>query len=127
MLRSDSCMKHAFSERTEVPVTLYVMSFATVDDPGAAREYIPRAHDIIESFGGEIVIRGRYEETLEGLFEPSGRPPTTGVVQRWQDREALNRMLTSPQYADLRAYRAGIMTPTVALLSEMVDGGESGK
>ncbi|MGW0330212.1 DUF1330 domain-containing protein [Nocardia sp. NPDC003183] len=106
-------------------MSLYLMSFATIDDREAGYEYSQQARSVIRKYGGEFVVRGVHEETLQGVFEPSGRVPTVGMVQRWPDRATLDRMLASTDYLALQARRAEIMTPTVVLLSALdnLEGG----
>jgi maleylpyruvate isomerase len=60
--------------------------------------------EIVAHNGGEFLLQGIYEETLEGTLVPSGRTPSTSIVIRWPDWETLRQMYDSPEYVELRQW-----------------------
>jgi uncharacterized protein (DUF1330 family) len=97
----------------------YMLSFATIHDPGKMGDYAERARRVVTDSGGEFVLRGIYQEAVEGDLEASGQLPTTAVVARWEDREAIDRMLDSPEYSELREMRRSFATATTVILGEL--------
>ncbi|MGW1784809.1 DUF1330 domain-containing protein [Streptomyces sp. NPDC002143] len=104
----------------------YQIGFATIDDPERMVEYIRRVEEIVSRAGGEFLLQGIYEETLEGTLEPSGRPASTGIVIRWPDMETIRRMYDSPEYVELRKFRGQFSTTTIGIVRDFDDIRELG-
>lgn len=82
----------------------YLLSLVAVKNrtPGLA-EYMQKAAQLSAQYGGQYVIRGKAAENLEGTqFDTF-----VVVCSRFPSRERATEFYKSPEYAALKALRAG--------------------
>ena len=80
----------------------YVIVEMNVSDPERYREYMAAAPATVKAAGGEYLVRGGRQETLEGDWQPHRvavlRFPTVEAAKSWYDGET---------YRQVRSKRAG--------------------
>ena len=74
----------------------WLIGHMTVRDAAKWQEYVSQVGDTILACGGEVVFRGRLQETLAG-----DAPGQLTVVIRFADMAALKRWHASPDYQRL--------------------------
>ncbi len=80
----------------------YLIVEARISDPKKLADYATAAAALVARFGGRYVVMSGEQEWLEG---PGDAART--VVSTWPDRAAALAFWNSPEYAILKALRAG--------------------
>lgn len=83
------------------------------------QNYAPRALQLIQAGGGEVVWAGA---TQQVLVPGIGGPWDQLILVRWPSRRAFLRMLESAEYAALRNVRDEALAETMMLLMSEVGG-----
>jgi uncharacterized protein (DUF1330 family) len=74
--------------------------------------YAPAAARLVERFGGRYVLRAPGALCLEGAFGDGA----SLVISEWPDRAAALAFWNSPEYAEVKAMRAGLADVQVLLI-----------
>jgi uncharacterized protein (DUF1330 family) len=69
---------------------------------------------LIPKFGGQYLVRAPRAEALEGAFGDG----MASVISKWPDRASLDRFYASPEYAPLKAARAGIADCSIVVVED---------
>ena len=82
-------------------MTAYLIVDTKINDEEAYEEYKIRAKPIVESYGGEYLVRGGHTTISENELWT----PTRLVVVRFPSREAVENFLSCDEYAPVKAIR----------------------
>ena len=82
-------------------MAVYLIVDTKIKDEKAYEEYKILAKPIVESNGGEYLVRGGYTTVLENELWT----PTRLVVVRFPSREAADNFLSCDEYATVKAIR----------------------
>ena len=93
----------------------YLIIKARITDPAGFAPYARQAAALVQRHGGRYRVMGGHQELLEG-----GDIDARVVVSEWPDRAAALAFWQSPEYATVKALRAGTGDFEVRL----VDGAE---
>jgi uncharacterized protein (DUF1330 family) len=84
----------------------YLIGQIDVSDPaGYAREYLPKAREIIKAHGGRLVAAAGAAETGPQVVAVDGEAPKRVVLYVYPSMEALQAWRNDPAYVEVR--RAG--------------------
>ncbi len=79
----------------------YVIADVRIDDMDEYKKYMEKAKPIVESYGGEYLVRGGEFQVFEGDYFM----PRRLVLLRFPDKEACETFYNSPEYQDTRKIR----------------------
>ena len=82
-------------------MTAYLIVDTKINDEEGYEEYKIRAKPIVESYGGEYLVRGGYATISESELWT----PTRLVVVRFPSRAAAENFLSCDEYAPVKAIR----------------------
>ena len=92
---------YAHDELATSPV--YFIGEIDVTDPdGYAKEYLPRARDIIKAHGGRLVAAGGASAAGAQVMPIDGDPPKRVVIYQYPSLEAVKAWRNDPQYEKVR-------------------------
>ncbi|WP_246799624.1 DUF1330 domain-containing protein [Bradyrhizobium sp. CCBAU 51753] len=82
----------------------YLIGQIDVTDPdGYAREYLPKAREIIKAHGGKLVAAAGAAATGSQVVAVDGNPPRRVVIYVYPNMEALRAWRNDPAYVQVRA------------------------
>jgi uncharacterized protein (DUF1330 family) len=82
----------------------YLIGQIDVSDPdGYAKEYLPKAREIIKAHGGKLVAAAGAAATGSRVVGIDGNPPKRVVIYMYPSLEALQAWRTDPAYVKVRA------------------------
>lgn len=81
-------------------MTAYVILDVEITDPEGYKKYLKLAPETVKLFGGNYIVRGGKNETLEGEWQAKRL-----VILEFPDSEQARKWLNSPEYAPARALR----------------------
>lgn len=82
----------------------YLIGQIDVSDPdGYAREYLPKAREIIKAHGGKLVAAAGAAATGAQVVAVDGSPPKRVVIYMYPNMEALRAWRNDPAYVQVRA------------------------
>lgn len=82
----------------------YLIGQIDVTDPdGYAREYLPKAREIIKAHGGKLVAAAGAAATGSQVVAVDGSPPKRVVIYMYPSMEALWAWRNDPAYVQVRA------------------------
>jgi uncharacterized protein (DUF1330 family) len=82
----------------------YLIGQIDVSDPdGYAREYLPKAREIIKAHGGKLVAAAGAAATGSQVVAVDGKPPKRVVIYEYPSIEALQAWRNDPAYVQVRA------------------------
>ena len=93
----------------------YLIVEMKITDPEQYKQYMAEAPPIVKAFGGEYLVRGGKHESLEGDWTPH-----RVAMLRFPSFEQAKAFYDSPQYAEVRAKRAGAVEYFSSVLVEGV-------
>ena len=98
----------------------YMIVTARIADQDAfINGYGAAAGKLVEQMGGRYVLRGPGAQLLEGDFGDGA----SMVISEWPDKAAALTFWNSPEYAEVKALRAGIADCQVLLIeAPMING-----
>lgn len=98
----------------------YMIVTAKIADRDAfINGYGAAAGKLVEQMGGRYVLRGPGAQLLEGDFGDGA----SMVISEWPDKAAALTFWNSPEYAEVKALRAGIADCQVLLIeAPMING-----
>jgi uncharacterized protein (DUF1330 family) len=92
----------ALHSETKPPA--YLIGQIDVTDPdGYAKEYLPRAREIIKAHGGKLVAAAGAAATGPQVVAVDGAPPKRVVIYVYPNLEALQAWRNDPAYVKVRA------------------------
>ena len=90
--------------RSEATPPAYLIGQIDVTDPaGYAREYLPKAREIIKAHGGKLVAAAGAAATGSQVVAVDGDPPKRVVIYMYPSMEALLAWRNDPAYVQVRA------------------------
>jgi uncharacterized protein (DUF1330 family) len=96
-----------FGSRTlqgEARPPAYLIGQIDVTDPnGYAKEYLPKAREIIKAHGGKLVAAAGAAATGSQVVAIDGNPPKRVVIYMYPSMEALQAWRSDPAYVQVRA------------------------
>ena len=82
----------------------YLIGQIDVTDPdGYAKEYLPKAREIIKAHGGKLVAAAGAAATGSQVVAVDGNPPKRVVIYMYPSMEALWAWRNDPAYVQVRA------------------------
>ncbi|MCP3389637.1 DUF1330 domain-containing protein [Bradyrhizobium sp. CCGB12] len=82
----------------------YLIGQIDVSEPdGYAREYLPKAREIIKAHGGKLVAAAGAAATGAQVVAVDGSPPKRVVIYMYPNMEALRAWRNDPAYVQVRA------------------------
>ena len=97
----------AFGSRTlhgEATPPAYLIGQIDVTDPnGYAKEYLPKAREIIKAHGGKLVAAAGAAATGSQVVAIDGNPPKRVIIYKYPSMEALLAWRNDPAYVQVRA------------------------
>jgi uncharacterized protein (DUF1330 family) len=82
----------------------YLIGQIDVSDPdGYAKEYLPKAREIIKAHGGKLVAAAGAAATGSQVVAVDGNPPKRVVIYVYPSMEALRAWRSDPAYVQVRA------------------------
>jgi uncharacterized protein (DUF1330 family) len=82
----------------------YLIGQIDVTDPdGYAKEYLPKAREIIKAHGGKLVAAAGAAATGPQVVAIDGNPPKRVVIYKYPSMEALQAWRNDPAYVQVRA------------------------
>ncbi|MBR0817930.1 DUF1330 domain-containing protein [Bradyrhizobium liaoningense] len=88
----------------ETPPSAYLIGQIDVSDPdGYAKEYLPKAREIIKAHGGKLVAAAGAAATGAQVVGVDGNPPGRVVIYMYPNMEALRAWRSDPAYVQVRA------------------------
>ena len=92
----------ALHSETKPPA--YLIGQIDVTDPdGYAKEYLPKAREIIKAHGGKLVAAAGAAATGPQVVAVDGAPPKRDVIYVYPNLEALQAWRNDPAYVKVRA------------------------
>ena len=89
---------------SEAAPPAYLIGQIDVSDPdGYAKEYLPKAREIIKAHGGKLVAAAGAAATGSQVVAVDGNPPKRVVVYVYPSMEALRAWRSDPAYVQVRA------------------------
>lgn len=92
----------ALHSQTRPPAYL-IGQIDVTDADGYAKEYLPKAREIIKTHGGKLVAAGGAAATGSQVVAIDGNPPKRVVVYMYPSMEALLAWRNDPAYVQVRA------------------------
>ncbi len=81
-------------------MTAYLLIDIDVHDPKSFTKYQTNVPALVARHGGELIVRDGAFEVIEGAWRP-----TSLVIIRFPDRQAIRNLFDDPEYAALKALR----------------------
>ena len=89
---------------SEAAPPAYLIGQIDVSDPdGYAKEYLPKAREIIKAHGGKLVAAAGAAATGSQVVAVDGNPPKRVVVYVYPSMDALRAWRSDPAYVQVRA------------------------
>jgi uncharacterized protein (DUF1330 family) len=83
--------------------TAYLIGQIDVHDPdGYAKEYLPKAREIIKAHGGKLLAAGGAGASGSQVVAVDGEPPRRLVIYTYPSMEALWAWRNDPEYVQVR-------------------------
>jgi uncharacterized protein (DUF1330 family) len=87
--------------QTKAPA--YLIGQIDVSNPdGYAREYLPKAREIIKAHGGRLIAAGGAATNGSQVLAVDGEAPKRVIIYMYPDMEALQAWRNDPAYAQVR-------------------------
>ena len=93
-------------------MTAYLIVDTKINDEEAYEEYKILAKPIVESFGGEYLVRGGFTTVSENELWT----PTRMVLVQFPSRQAAENFLSSDEYAPVKAIRNKYAKTTMTII-----------
>lgn len=93
----------AYAHEELAPSPVYFIGEIDVTDPdGYAKEYLPRAREIIKAHGGHLLAAGGASAVGAQVVPIDGDPPRRVVIYQYPSVEAVKAWRNDPQYEKVR-------------------------
>jgi len=87
----------------QAAVPAYLIGQIDVSDPdGYAREYLPKAREIIKAHGGRLIAAGGAAASGSQVTAVDGEAPKRVIIYMYPSMEALLAWRNDPAYAEVR-------------------------
>ncbi len=83
------------------------------NDRGAYDEYIARVKPVVESHGGEYIVRSEQVAPFAGTWQPDRM-----IVIRFDDRKQLDECFSSPEYLVVKTLRESSVETTAFIVEQ---------
>lgn len=81
----------------------YLIGQIDVSDPnGYAKEYLPKAREIIKAHGGRLIAAAGAAASGSQVVAVDGEPPKRVVIYMYPNMEALQAWRNDPEYVEVR-------------------------
>lgn len=92
------------SLHSEAKPPAYLIGQIDVTNPdGYAKEYLPKAREIIRAHGGKLIAAAGAAATGSQVVAVDGNPPKRVVIYMYPNMEALKAWRNDPAYVQVRA------------------------
>ena len=82
---------------------VYLVGEIDVTNPeGYAKEYLPKAREIIKAHGGQLIASGGAAGTGNQVIPVDGEPPKRVVIYRYPNADAVYAWRHDPAYGEVR-------------------------
>ena len=89
--------------RAQAKPPVYLIGEIDVTDPnGYAKEYLPKAREIIKAHGGRLVAAGGAAGTGPQVTAIDGEAPKRVIIYRYPDLDAVHAWRNDPEYEQVR-------------------------
>jgi len=100
-MASGGAAVEALHAQAKPPV--YLIGEIEVTNPeGYAKEYLPKAREIIKEHGGQLIAAGGAAGSGSPVIAVDGEPPKRVVVYRYPSADAVHAWRTDPAYEKVR-------------------------
>jgi uncharacterized protein (DUF1330 family) len=98
---SGALASEEFHSQTKGPA--YLIGQIDVSDPdGFAREYLPKAREIIKAHGGRLIAAGGAATSGSQVIAVDGEAPKRVIIYMYPDMQALQAWRNDPAYIEVR-------------------------
>ncbi|WP_336491060.1 DUF1330 domain-containing protein [Methylobacterium nigriterrae] len=84
------------------PPVYFVGEIEVTDPEGYAKEYLPRAREIIKAHGGQLVAAGGAAGSGSQVIAMDGEPPKRAVIYRYDSIDSVRAWHNDPAYKEVR-------------------------
>lgn len=84
------------------PPVYFVGEIEVTNPDGYAKEYLPKARELIKAHGGHLVAAGGAAGAGNKVIAVDGEPPRRLVIYRYDSVEAMRAWRNDPAYAQVR-------------------------
>jgi uncharacterized protein (DUF1330 family) len=84
------------------PPVYFVGEIDVTNPEGYAKEYLPKAREIIKAHGGQLVAAGGAAGTGNQVIPVDGEPPKRVVIYRYPSVDAVHAWRHDPAYEEVR-------------------------
>lgn len=84
------------------PPVYFIGEIEVTNAEGYAKEYLPKAREIIKAHGGELVASGGAAGTGNQVMPVDGEPPKRVVIYRYPSADAVHAWRNDPAYEEIR-------------------------
>ena len=84
------------------PPVYFIGEIDVTNPEGYAKEYLPKARDIIKAHGGQFVAAGGVAGTGNKIILFDGEPPKRVVIYRYPSVDAVHAWRNDPAYEEVR-------------------------
>lgn len=84
------------------PPVYFIGEIEVTNPEGYAKEYLPKAREIIRAHGGQLVAAGGAAGTGNQVISVDGEPPKRVVIYRYPSVDAVHAWRNDPAYEEVR-------------------------
>jgi len=84
------------------PPVYFVGRIEVTDPEGYAKEYLPRAREIIKAHGGQLLAAGGAAGRGNQVIAVDGEPPKRVVIYKYDSIDAVRAWRNDPAYEEVR-------------------------
>jgi uncharacterized protein (DUF1330 family) len=84
------------------PPVYFIGQIDVTNAEGYAKEYLPRAREIIKAHGGQLVAAGGAAGSGKPVIAVDGEPPKRVVIYKYDSVDALRAWRNDPAYEEVR-------------------------
>ncbi len=84
------------------PPVYFIGEIEVTNPEGYAKEYLPKAREIIKAHGGQLVAAGGAAGTGNQVISVDGEPPKRVVIYRYPSVDAVHAWRNDPAYEEVR-------------------------
>jgi uncharacterized protein (DUF1330 family) len=84
------------------PPVYFIGEIEVTDPEGYAKDYLPKAREIIKAHGGELVASGGAAASGNPVIAVDGEPPKRVVIYKYPSIDAVRAWRNDPAYEQVR-------------------------
>jgi uncharacterized protein (DUF1330 family) len=84
------------------PPVYFIGEIDVINPEGYAKEYLPKAREIIKKHGGQLVAAGGAVGSGNPVIAVDGEPPKRVVIYRYPSIDAVHAWRNDPAYEEVR-------------------------